>query len=217
MSSEDSPIQNVVVKTTRPVIPFPPNEDREPIYTERLIIRPFAPEDLEDLRVLRTQPEVMQWTYRGCVDKDMGETRERLDDNLGERAVNKYNFVIALRSTGEFIGCGGSHNYVSCFGWPEIGYMLKKEYWGRGLATEFLKGFLGRWKTLPREEVEVEVDGRSVVRDEGGQVKEVMVGITEERNGGSNGVLEKNGFERFGTWAERETLLAGWRVVVGER
>jgi RimJ/RimL family protein N-acetyltransferase len=89
MSSEDSPKQNVVVKTTRPVFPFPPNEDGKPIYTERLIIRPFAPEDLEDLRVLRTQPEVMQWTYRGCVDKDMAETRERLDDNLGERAVNK--------------------------------------------------------------------------------------------------------------------------------
>jgi hypothetical protein len=60
MSSDDAPKQNVVVKTTRPVFPFPPNEDREPIYTERLIIRPYVPEDLGDLRALRTQPEVMQ-------------------------------------------------------------------------------------------------------------------------------------------------------------
>ncbi|KAK0632034.1 GNAT domain-containing protein [Immersiella caudata] len=215
MSSNEPPSQNVVVKTTRPVFPFPPNEERKPIYTERLIIRPYVPEDLEGLRELRTQPEVMQWTSRGCADKDISETQANLDGNLGENAIDKYNFVMALRSTGELIGTGGSHKFVSSFGWPEIGYMLKREHWGKGLATEFLKGFLERWETLPREEVDIEVDWRSV--DGEGRVKEVMVGITEERNAGSNGVLGKNGFVRFGDWQEGEKLLVGWRFFVEEK
>jgi RimJ/RimL family protein N-acetyltransferase len=37
------------------------NAVRQPILTERLLLRPFTIDDLPALRELRTQPEVMYW------------------------------------------------------------------------------------------------------------------------------------------------------------
>jgi len=116
------------------------------------------------------------------------------------------NFAICLRSTGEFIGSGGSHNPASSFGWPELGYMLKREQWGKGLATEFVKAFLSAWEALPREEVELAVDERSVVLGEDGRAREAMIATTDETNGPSQKILgEKCGFEKFAAWGEEVT------------
>ncbi|KAK0657287.1 GNAT domain-containing protein [Cercophora newfieldiana] len=207
----------VVVKTTRPVSPFPHNEERQPIVTERLILRVFRPEDIDGLRELRTQPEVMKWTMQGRVDGDMAETQARLDPFLGESALGSYNFAITLRGTGELIGLGGCHNFCSSQGWPEMGYMFKTQHWGKGLATEFLKGFVERWRTLPREEVELKVKEASVIGGEEGRAREVLVAITDEVNWGSKKVLEKNGFERFLEWkgAGQDVTLVGWRLRMG--
>ena len=41
--------------------------------------------------------------------------------------------------------------------------MLKREFWGKGYATEFLRAWLEEYEKLPRDEVELSVDPRSVV------------------------------------------------------
>jgi len=138
------------------------------------------------------------------------ETRERLAPYLpgSPGADERYNFAICLRETGEVIGSGGSHKFVSAFGWPEIGYMLRSEYWGQGLAGEFLRAMLGVWEGLPREEVELDVDPRSVVYEEGEEgghgrgAREVLIAVTEVENERSQQVLRKCGFEHFITWEE---------------
>lgn len=38
----------------------------------------------------------------------------------------------------KIIGVGGCHRRTSMFGWPVVGYMIRREYWGMGLATKFL-------------------------------------------------------------------------------
>ncbi|KAK3984830.1 GNAT domain-containing protein [Cladorrhinum sp. PSN332] len=202
----------IKVKTTLPRQPFPPNSERKPFHTERLTLRALAQEDLDSLHRLRTQPEVMQWTALKKCDKDLAETQTRLDPFLEPNDARTYNFAICLKGTGEFIGIGGFHNTGgSLFGWPEVGYMFVKECWGRGYATEFLKGFGELWRGLEREEVELEVgvDERTVVVREQAQgavvvVEEVLIAVTAEGNGKSQSVLRKCGFEEFVKWKDEK-------------
>lgn len=64
MASTEAPNEDkfVLVKTTLPRRPLPPNADRPVITTERLLIRAFQADDLDALYELRTQPAVMRCT-----------------------------------------------------------------------------------------------------------------------------------------------------------
>jgi RimJ/RimL family protein N-acetyltransferase len=199
---EPTPLELVAVKSTLPALPYPPFDSRPVIRTERLVMRAFSAIDLDGLHTLRTQPEVMQWTSTGRVDPDLTKTREVLDNALGAQGERTYNCVLCLASTGELIGAGGMHVREGNLGWPEIGYMLRKEFWGQGLATEFIKGFMAAWWALPRAEYEVKVDRTTLPEDvkEGDAVPEQVVALTVEYNGASRNVLEKAGMELTKIW-----------------
>ncbi|KAI0521051.1 acyl-CoA N-acyltransferase [Xylaria bambusicola] len=203
MSSEN-PASKIKVQTTLPRHPFPPNAARAPIRTERLIIRALTQDDLPALHALRTQPEVMACTALGRVDADVSETQAKLDPFLAPGDADTYNPGICLASTGELIGLGGVFRPTSeVLGWPEVGYMIRKEHWGKGYATEFLRAYVKDWWGLPREEGEVVVDGDSLLKDvvgEGGRVREMLGAIVEEGNIGSTRVMEKSGFKKFKAW-----------------
>ncbi|KAI0505779.1 acetyltransferase domain-containing protein [Xylaria bambusicola] len=209
----------VQVKTTGPVV-VPPNINRLPIVTERLLLRPFDISDAEAVHVLRTQPEVMQWTAVGTADKDMDESRTWLQRYLPPNDLQAYNFVIVDRgdgtngdTAGELVGVGGVHHTRNGSGWPECGYMLRKEYWGKGLATEFLRAFTKAWWALPREEIRVEVNeetvgGRGEKNDSGElQVPEILMAVIEASNVGSRRVLEKSGFREYKQWTEPDSRV----------
>ncbi|KAI0118273.1 acyl-CoA N-acyltransferase [Nemania sp. FL0031] len=215
MAPENPSLVKVKVKTTLPAQPFPPNSARAPIKTERLILRPLTQDDLAALHALRTQELVMACTALGKTDKDLAETQAKLDPFLPPRDTTTYNPAICLASTGELIGLGGVFGRESALGWPEVGYMIRTEHWGRGYATEFLRAFTEAWWGLDRAEAVVEVDELSVVRDgdgkgegegEGGEeeeedkVREMLCATVEDTNRGSLRVMEKAGFERFRTW-----------------
>jgi RimJ/RimL family protein N-acetyltransferase len=172
-------------------------------------MRPFTLDDLQGVHILRTQPEVMKYTALGRVDKDLAETEERLARFLPPNDAETYNCAICLSGTGELIGMGGVHRMSPELGWPEIGYIFKREYWGKGYATEFMRGFLGSWWELEREEVDVNVDPLSIElgQDAAGSntVPELLTAIVEENNNGSLRVMEKGGFRRFKAWTEPDS------------
>ncbi|GKT41835.1 putative N-acetyltransferase p20 [Colletotrichum spaethianum] len=211
------PLDFVTVKTTLPTIPLPPHASRQPVVTERLILRPLSSHDLQPLHVLRTQPEVMRWSAAGRVDADLEETRTKLAQILPPNDADNYDFAICLRSTGEWIGLGGCKKPSGGeLGWPEIGYMLLKDYWGSGYATEFVKAFLGAWWALPRSEREVSVDKSTVKGHRDGEVvDEIITAVTEPDNVASQKILAKWGFEKLNVWREpgeeggKETILVG--------
>lgn len=201
---EVSKIDKATIKTTLPTLPYPAVETRPKARTERLLIRPPTAADAEELHVLRTQPEVMTWTARGTVDKDLEATREFLSKRLAPHDGVNYDFAICLASTGELIGMGGSHLREGALGWPDLGYLFRKEAWGKGYATEFLKAFLAIWWALPREEVELTVDRHTVAGDEGEIKQERIMAITVTENMASHGVLRKNGLELVKVWEEAD-------------
>ncbi|KAH7011081.1 GNAT domain-containing protein [Ilyonectria destructans] len=207
MATAPSPENFITVKTTLPARPLPSTAQRQPIVTERLILRPLNQGDIAAHHSLRSQPEVMHFTMQGRVDKDIAETQSRLEFFLPPNDVENYNFAICKKETGEMIGVGGNHNFVSSFGWPEVGYMIRKEQWGQGLAPEFLRAFLAAWQELPRVEVEAKVDPRSVdlLSQDGGRVAEQLLAVTEFENVRSQNMLRKCGFDLFLTWEARDT------------
>lgn len=86
------------------------------------------------------------------------------------------------------------------FGWPELGYMFKREAWGQGYATEFVRAFAQAWSELERQEVEIMVDPRTVTMCEDGTAEECLIAMTEGSNVRSQGVLGKAGFEKLFTF-----------------
>jgi RimJ/RimL family protein N-acetyltransferase len=194
----------IKVKTTLPAMPLPASADRTVVKTKRLLIRPLHASDIDAYYSMRTQPEVMYYTLSGRIDASKEESQQRLNNYLPPNDVRSHNCAICLLDTGEFIGAGGVHQLGSIYGWPEVGYQLRKEYWGAGLATEFLQAFLIMWKSLPRVETELLVDPRTVTGDDGSS-EEQIIAIIEDSNIGSGRVLTKNGFENFLTVKDKNS------------
>lgn len=219
----------VTVHSSTPHLPS--SASRPPVTTLRLLIRPLQASDLAGLHKLRTQPDVMRWSVAGRTDFDTDETAQKLACFLPPKDNQAFNCAICWKETGDFIGIGGMYqlNRVDLdldldvngsgppdeggFGWPELGYMFLKEYWGMGLATEFLKAFLQMWQGLERTPVEMRVNrlslvDDSVVTDDGGgsdtaAVKERLVAVVDAANGASQRILEKCGFDKFAEFEQR--------------
>lgn len=210
MATEDTargPVEFTTVTTTLPSLPYPPPTSRPPMYTSRLLIRLYDPiADLPALYAMRSDPAVALWSSTGIADPDMEATRARMAEVLsGNTPAETHDCAICLRSTGEFIGMGGQHRRRGTLGWPELGYYLRREFWGMGYGTEFVQGFLAWYwgeAALPRTVCELQVDAASVVvrgkgRDgeEEGMVQECIVAITVEENIASRHVMAKSGMQ----------------------
>lgn len=164
--------------------------------------------------LLRTQPEVMIRTTQGIPDADIEATKKVIAQRLPPNDKVNFDFIICLAETGEMIGKGGSHKRVGELGWPVLGYMFRKEFWGQGYATEFLNGFLEAWWALPRAEVEVQVEKNTVEGDDAAVKEERIVAITEHSNTGSQNVVRKCGMKLAKSWEEKDLFLGGDMVTL---
>ncbi|RBR04559.1 uncharacterized protein FIESC28_11542 [Fusarium coffeatum] len=207
----------VQIRTTLAQLPYPRLEDRPTITTERLVLKPFYEGAAEDLHPMRVQQEVMKWTSQGAPDKSIEETRKWTLTRLPPNHEIDFSYVISLLETGEVIGAGGSFRRECELGWPGIGYAFRKEAWGKGYATEFVKAYMEAWWKLPRVEVLMEVDHTTLSEEEIAASPEALI---EERcsaealsnNPGSHRVLEKAGFVKVKEWRneEKNWLIYGW-------
>ncbi|KAH8163590.1 hypothetical protein CIB48_g4657 [Xylaria polymorpha] len=154
MSSSGANATSVLVRTTLPRLPV---TERPTIRTERLLIRPLTQDDLESLYALRKEPKFMAETSRGIPDGSIAESQAALDQ-LVKPPAEHFIFGIVEAATGELIGEGGVHSIRGTgMGWPEIGYKLHPDRWGRGYATEAMHAVLDAWWKLPREQADVAV------------------------------------------------------------
>jgi RimJ/RimL family protein N-acetyltransferase len=102
------------------------------LESERLRLRELEAGDLDDLAELFGDPEVTRYYQRPP------EPRAWLDWNRGLYAERGFGlWAVILKETGELIGdCGLTPQVVEGVDEIEIGYHLKRAFWGRGLATE---------------------------------------------------------------------------------
>ena len=117
--------------------------DSKVLETKRLILRCLTMDDLDDLFVLYHSPEVRKYYSEGIPSYD--ETKQELKWMINHCYI-KYGFgmwATIHKETGKFIGrCGLTPMDIEGHEEIEVGYMLVREYWGRGLATEAAQAIL---------------------------------------------------------------------------
>lgn len=115
------------------------------IETERLILRAFLESDLEDFYEYASVEgvgEMAGWKHHESIE----ESKEILC-----RFIEKdIDFAICLKENGKVIGSFGINEYgmegalteFDGYRGREIGYVLSKDYWGRGLMPEAVKAVM---------------------------------------------------------------------------
>ena len=106
--------------------------------TKDYLVRPFKDTDAQGIFELDTCPEVMK--FLGGVSITTLEEAQKLVDNLiwQYQEFKTARLAIINRATKEFIGWTGIkyERGLRDFPYYDIGYRLKYNYWGKGIATE---------------------------------------------------------------------------------
>ena len=115
------------------------------IETKRLILRPFAESDLSDFYEYASVEGVGEragWRHHESIEK----SKEILDIFISEDET----FAICCKESGKVIGSLGVERYgledklteFDGYRGREIGFVLAKDYWGRGLMPEAVKAVM---------------------------------------------------------------------------
>lgn len=173
------------------------NTERQPhLRTERLILRPFAPNDWDAVNAFLSDSEVTRWMHFSRYSE--ADRRCWFDgclQNNEDASGDADNWAIVLTPDGgEVIGWFGigSSSEPSVPGERSFGYALARAHWGHGYMTETLRAVL-----------EYEFSQRGTPR---------VKGTVETENVASVRVMEKVGMARVqtvhdqdfeGNWATR--------------
>lgn len=156
--------------------------------TERLQLRAWRVEDLDDFAALTADAAVMRWVGDGSV-LDRARTAvwiERANQNIARWGFGTH--AVIERASGRPIGWAG---LIRSDGTPgddeaEIIYALAPDRWGRGYATELVRGMLDwAWR-------------------ESGLVR--VLATVDPDNAASLALLEKLGFEPLGAGVDADGL-----------
>ena len=107
------------------------------LETDRLILRRLTIDDLDALFALYRDPEIRKYFPEGTLTYE--ETREELEWFLNGHPHHPQLGLWAtiLKETGQFIGrCGLLPWTIDGCQEVEVAYLLDKQVWGQGLATE---------------------------------------------------------------------------------
>ena len=122
------------------------------LETERLLLRGWEERDLDAYAAMTADAEVMRYMGRGPFDRD--EAWREIALYLGHFELRGYtHWALELRETGELVGRCGPWRPE---GWPglEVGWLLGRQYWGNGYATEAGRAALDyAWSDLAAERV----------------------------------------------------------------
>jgi RimJ/RimL family protein N-acetyltransferase len=156
------------------------------IVTQRLRLRRFLLDDIESLFEITSDPNVVRYIGSG-EPPSFAETQYAVNRMVEHWQRHGYGrWVVEDNETGEMLGYGGLRNLD---GVPELVYLLKKNAWGKGIATEIATACLEfGFSSFGFERV---------------------LGITKPENAGSRRVLEKVGMQ-----FQHDSVLYGYDVVV---
>ena len=115
----------------------------EPIQTDRLILREFTMDDLPAVHQYGSDPEVMRGLL--LLPNSEDRSREVVEDYVAYQAEEprtRFELAITLAATGKLMGAVGIRIV-----WPRnreasMGYILRRDSWGNGYATEAAKEIL---------------------------------------------------------------------------
>jgi RimJ/RimL family protein N-acetyltransferase len=113
-----------------------------PILTERLVLRPFAAGDLDDLHALTGDPDVVRYLYWAVHTPE--DTRAALEKRLTQDALTEEGqwLVLAIELEGRVIGQVVLKWSSVLSRQGELGFVLHPAYQGKGYAREASQAML---------------------------------------------------------------------------
>lgn len=154
------------------------------LETERMTVRDFAMDDLEDLQAILGDEETMAYS-------EPTYTRERTAEFLRQFCVEKKGAVAAvLKATGRVIGYILFHELDE--GVYEMGWFFNRTCWGKGYALEACKAVVDHafnQQNAHKIFVETIDGGRSV-------------GLMKKLGMKPEGIRRSQVKDRSGTWAD---------------
>lgn len=115
---------------------------RTVLETERLQVTTWLPEDTDDLHSLHSDPVTMRWV-RGGRPETREETEALLANYLAEQEKRGWTKWRVEDPNGALVGRAGFGPHDDGRA-RELGYTIRRDMWGRGLATEVAAGLV-RW------------------------------------------------------------------------
>jgi ribosomal-protein-alanine N-acetyltransferase len=158
------------------------------LQTDRLILRSFREEDVDEMAQLFANPDFMRFSLGAFTDRK--KTVDFIEKVMGwDHASMPSQFAVMSRGEDAVIGYCGFHHHPEVPGEVEIGYRLHPDYWNRGLITEAARA----------------------VRDHGFADLKLprVISLIHPENIPSRRVAEKNGMK-----VEKEIMFRGFPTLV---
>jgi [ribosomal protein S5]-alanine N-acetyltransferase len=116
--------------------------DLPTLETDRLILRKMTPKDAEAVFAYASDPEVTRYV--------IWDRHRTIEDsrNFLKHAVRKYesggepDWGIVYKGDHHFVGTCGFASWEAGHARAELGYVLSREYWGRGLMPEAVRAMI---------------------------------------------------------------------------
>lgn len=105
------------------------------LETERLLLRPLSLDDVDALTVLLGDREALaEWGE----PLDLDESKAWINRNLGRYESHGFGrSAVVLKENGELVGdCGLIPTLVEGASETELGWVVRRDNWGKGIATE---------------------------------------------------------------------------------
>lgn len=160
------------------------------LTSERLVLREFTRDDFDAVHLYGSDPEVVKYMPWG--PNTRAETRRFLERNIQGQVVKpRTSYELAITIDGKLIGgCGLTIHSVSDKH-AEIGYCLRRDMWGKGIATEVAAALIRfGFSELGLHRIAAKCD---------------------PDNHGSYRVMEKNGMKREGVLRDEKNIRGEWR------
>jgi [ribosomal protein S5]-alanine N-acetyltransferase len=124
------------------------------IRTERLRLRPARPDDLAAMHAILSDARATAF-WSTPPHRDLDETRDWLQSMIDIPAGEGEDFIVELDR--RVIGKAGLYRF------PEIGFILHPDHWGRGFAAEAVRAVVGRaFAVHDLTAIEADVDPRNL-------------------------------------------------------
>jgi ribosomal-protein-alanine N-acetyltransferase len=107
--------------------------------TERLVIRPYTENDLEESFLLMQEKALFTYLHFDVMtfDEYKGLFQWLIHSyKAGDQGNFKYSFAICMKESGQIIGWVGVGTLDIIKGEKEIYYLIGKDFWGNGYAFE---------------------------------------------------------------------------------